>query len=144
MINSIIEAVSVSLNEEFGDDYEIHMEEIGQDLKEPCFFIVCLNPQAEQFLGNRYFRNIPFMVQYFPHTEKKQRECNEVAERMASCLEYITTDNDEKPILGTGMKWEVIDGVLNFRISYNLFVIKTEEQTAMETMQSQQNVKDGD
>ena len=44
MINSIIEAISISLNEEFGDGYEIHMEEIKQGLKEPCFFIACLNP----------------------------------------------------------------------------------------------------
>ena len=28
MINSIIEAISISLNEEFGDGYETHMEEI--------------------------------------------------------------------------------------------------------------------
>ena len=33
MINSIIEAISVSLNGEFGDDYEIHMEEIKQRSK---------------------------------------------------------------------------------------------------------------
>lgn len=50
MINSIIEAISVSLNKEFGDDYETHMEEIKQGLKEPCFFIACLNPTIEQFL----------------------------------------------------------------------------------------------
>lgn len=40
MINSIIEAISVSLNGEFGDDYEIHMEEIKQGLKEPCFLLL--------------------------------------------------------------------------------------------------------
>lgn len=44
MINSIVEAISCSLNKEFGDDYEIHNEEIKQGLKEPCFFIACLNP----------------------------------------------------------------------------------------------------
>ena len=33
MINSIIEAISCSLNKEFGDDYEIHNEEIKQGLK---------------------------------------------------------------------------------------------------------------
>ena len=42
MINAIIEAVSVSLNSEFGDGYEIHMEEIEQGLEEPCFFISCV------------------------------------------------------------------------------------------------------
>ena len=32
MINALIEAVSISLNGEFGDGYEIYMEEIKQDL----------------------------------------------------------------------------------------------------------------
>ena len=32
MTNSIIEAISISLNEEFGDGYEIHMEEIKQEM----------------------------------------------------------------------------------------------------------------
>lgn len=52
MINSIVETISCSLNKEFGDDYEIHNEEIKQGLKEPCFFIACLNPNNNLFLGN--------------------------------------------------------------------------------------------
>lgn len=48
MINAIIEAISVALNGEFGDSYEIHMEEIEQGLEEPCFFIFCLNPSSDQ------------------------------------------------------------------------------------------------
>ena len=62
MINSIIEAISISLNEEFGDGYETHMEEIKQGLKEPCFFITCLNPTTELFLGKRYFRTNQFCI----------------------------------------------------------------------------------
>ena len=44
MINKILDAISNALNEEFGDEYEIYSEDIKQDLKEPCFFIICLNP----------------------------------------------------------------------------------------------------
>ena len=92
MINAIIEAVSVSLNSEFGDGYEIHMEEIEQGLEEPCFFISCLNPSNDLFLGKRYFRTNPFCIQYFPESREKQRECNSVAERMYGCLEYVTLE----------------------------------------------------
>ena len=60
MINAIIEAISVALNGEFGDRYEIHMEELEQGLEEPCFFIFCLNPSSDLFLGKRYFRTNPF------------------------------------------------------------------------------------
>ena len=44
MINSIIEAISIALNAEFGDDYTTYTEEQEQGLKEPCFFISTLEP----------------------------------------------------------------------------------------------------
>lgn len=143
MINSIIEAISISLNEEFGDDYETHMEEIKQGLKEPCFFVTCLNPTTELFLGKRYFRTNQFCIQYFPETNEKQRECNGVAERMLQCLEYITIYGEDKPIMGTKMKYEVVDGVLNFFVNYDCFIRKIEQQTPMESLQASTNVKEG-
>lgn len=143
MINSIIEAISISLNEEFGDGYETHMEEIKQGLKEPCFFITCLNPTTELFLGMRYFRTNQFCIQYFPETNEKQRECNGVAERMLQCLEYITIYGEDKPIMGTKMKYEVVDGVLNFFVNYDCFIRKTEQQTPMESLQASTSVKEG-
>lgn len=144
MINSIIEAISVALNGEFGDSYEIHMEEIEQGLEEPCFFIFCLNPTNDQFLGNRYFRTNLFCIQYFPATEEKQRECNHVADRLYECLEYITMDGDNKPIRGTKRNCEVVDGILHFFVNYDFFTYKTEEQTIMDEMQSTTKVKEGD
>lgn len=143
MINSIIEAISISLNEEFGDGYETHMEEIKQGLKEPCFFITCLNPTTELFLGKRYFRTNQFCIQYFPETNEKQRECNGVAERMLQCLEYITIYGEDKPIMGTKMKYEVVNGVLNFFVNYDCFIRKTEQQTPMESLQASTSVKEG-
>lgn len=143
MINSIIEAISISLNEGFGDGYETHMEEIKQGLKEPCFFITCLNPTTELFLGKRYFRTNQFCIQYFPETNEKQRECNGVAERMLQYLEYITIYGEDKPIMGTKMKYEVVDGVLNFFVNYDCFIRKTEQQTPMESLQASTSVKEG-
>lgn len=143
MINSIIEAISISINEEFGDGYETHMEEIKQGLKEPCFFITCLNPTTELFLGKRYFRTNQFCIQYFPETNEKQRECNGVAERMWQCLEYITIYGEDKPIMGTKMKYEVVNGVLNFFVNYDCFIRKIEQQTPMESLQASTNVKEG-
>lgn len=144
MINSIIEAISVSLNAAFGDDYEIHMEEIKQGLEEPCFFIQCLNPGMEQFLGKRYFRQNLFCIQYFPKSDEVVRECNDVAEAMYFCLEYITCKGDDKPIRGTKMHHELVNGVLNFFVNYDLFVYKTEEKVNMEELEIDTSVKEGD
>lgn len=144
MINSIIEAVSVALNGEFGDGYEIHMEELKQGLEEPCFFIFCLNPTKDLFLGKRYFRTNQFCIHYFPATQEKQRECNSVAERMYQCLEYITLDGDDRPLRGTNMKHEVVDGVLSFFVHYDCFVYQaTGRQESMEEMATRTNIKEG-
>ena len=143
MINKIIDGISISLNAEFGENYKIYTESIEQGLKEPCFFITCLNPTTELFLGKRYFRTNQFCIQYFPETNEKQRECNGVAERMLQCLEYITIYGEDKPIMGTKMKYEVVDGVLNFFVNYDCFIRKTEQQTPMESLQASTSVKEG-
>ena len=139
MINGIIEAISISLGAEFPDDkYEFHMEEIKQGLTEPCFYIAVLEPNNAQFLGVRYDTTNGFVIQYFPESKDAyQRECNDVAERVVDCLKYITVDGEEKPIRGTKMKYQVVDGVLNFFVHYDLMVVKPKNETAMETMQSE-------
>lgn len=146
MINSIIRAISITLDAEFDEkEYSFHMEEMKQDLKEPCFFIACLNPTHELFLGKRYFRQNQFVIQYFPEsTEELQSECNAVAERMTWCLEYITVPGEDKPIMGTKMKYRIIDGVLNFFVNYDCFVRRVGQNEAMETLESNTGVKEGD
>ena len=128
MINSIIEAISISLNEEFGDDYTNYMEEVKQGLKEPCFFISCLNPTQKLFFGKRYFRENQFCIQYFPLNKMREKEeCNDVAERLFDCFEYITVTGDL--VRGTKMKYEIADGILNFFVNYDMFVYKKADTT---------------
>lgn len=139
MINTLIESISVALNMEFGDDIYVCMEEIKQDLKEPCFFISCLNPVSRLYMGQRYFRQNKFCIQYFPETEERQRECNDIAERMIQCLEYINTS--EGPVRGANMKYEVIDQVLNFFVNYDMFVYKATKHTPMEKIEISTELK---
>ena len=140
MINSIIEAISISLNAEFGDEYTTYIESVEQGLKEPCFFVFCINPTSRVFLGNRYFGQNQFCLQYFPVDKDKAREeCNAVAERLYSCLEYITITGDF--IRGTKMKCEMADGVLNFFVNYDFFVCKPVERIPMEEVAESVAVK---
>lgn len=146
MINSIIQGISITLDAEFnvkgGKVYETHMEEIKQGLEEPCFFIQCLNPTTELFLGKKYFRQNQFCIQYFPESDDKQTECNAVAERLTWCLEYITVNGDK--YRGTKMKSKVVDGVLNFFVNYDCFVYRVEDNTPMEEMTISTQPKEGD
>ena len=132
MINKIIDGISVAINAEFGDDYEIYTESVEQGLNEPCFSILCLNPTNEQFLGRRYFRKNQFCIHYFPQSEEKNKEINEVRERLFECLELITVDGDL--CRGTNMSSETSDGVLSFFVNYDMFMYKMQEGTP--TMES--------
>ena len=128
MINKIIDGISIALNAEFGDNYKIHTESVKQGLKEPCFFIVCLNPTNNQFMGNRYFRQNQFDIHYHPKsTDEKQQECMDVEERLFDCLELIRIDDGLQK--GTQMHGEMVDGVLHFFVNYDMFVYKIKNQT---------------
>lgn len=123
MINSIIEGISIALNTEFGERYTIYTGSVEQGLKEPCFFIFCLNPTSKVFLGERYFRTNQMCIQYIPLNEREEKEeCNAVAERLFNCFEYITVGEDL--IRGSKMSSEIVDGVLNFFVNYDLFTLR--------------------
>lgn len=141
LTDDISKAICIALDSEFntesGAAYEIHKEEIKQGLKAPCFFVQCINAVHEQTLGSRYHEENQFMVQYFPESKDSyQAECAAVSARLLWALEYITCIGDGKPIRGTGMHSEVVDGVLNFSVNYNLPIRKITEPTVMETLRS--------
>ena len=140
MINKIIDGISIAINAEFDDNYEIYTENIEQGLKEPCFSVLCLNPTIEKFLGKRYFRTNQFCIHYFPKSSEKSFECNEVIEKLHNCLELIEVDGDL--IRGTSIHAEIVDGVLSFFVNYDLFTYKhTETATSMEGLEHKTDVK---
>lgn len=141
MINTLIVSISIALNVKFGDKYKIHREAKKQGLEKPCFFIQCLNPTENLFFGKRYFRQNQFCIQYFPEDElHRNEECCAVAERLLSCLEYL--DASGNLVMGTKMRYEVVDGILHFFVNYDMFVYKVVESApALERIFSETHVK---
>ena len=140
MINKIKDGISVAINSEFGDGYEIYTESIEQGLIEPCFSILCLNPTIKKVLGNRYFKKNRFCIHYFPSSDEKRSECYEVIERLMDALEFITVDGDQ--CLGTNLHGEVVDNVLSFFVDYDMYVYKGKvNEPAMESVSYSSNVK---
>lgn len=134
MLNNVTAGIAIAIDQEFGDGYEIYTDELEQDLKEPCFFIMMLDPNIERRLSVRREVDVSMSIQYFP--KKGRAECNDVAERLALyALECITPYESDTLIRGKDMHWEVVDGVLNFFVTYNFFVYKVENpKPLMETM----------
>ena len=134
MINKIMDGISAKLNQAFGDGYEIYGDtDVIQGLKEPCFFIAILNPSFKKYVGLRYFVENPFVVQYFPKDAKDNAELHDVAFEMFQALEFITLP-DGDTLHGTSIEHEVVDGVLNFKVNYNMFVSKAEATELMEKL----------
>ena len=139
-VNMIIEAIAAALNGEFGEEYTVYAEDVKQGLSEPCFFISCINPASSLFLGKRYFRENLFCIQYFPRRQGRERaECNETAERLFKCLEYLEVSG--RFVKGTGMKYEVADGILNFFVNYDIYIQKKETLPAMEEVEKEITAK---
>ena len=140
MINSIIDAISVAINDKFGDDYEIYTEDIKQGLVEPCFSILCINPKEEQVLDKRYLSQNQFCVHYFPSTDHKRSECYGVIGQLSDCLQMISVDGDL--CRGTHMSAEIVGDVLSFFINYDMHVYKhRDSEPTMETMDYNTDVK---
>lgn len=144
MIQAILTAISISLYQTFGEDYEIYKEEVKQDLEEPCFFISCLQSTRKPLLGNRYLQINPFCIQYFPRSKEKGREeCNKVAEQMFWCLEWISIG--DLILRGTQM-WHKVDeeeAILHFFVNYDNLLWKKQEEVKMETYQTKMKLKGG-
>lgn len=132
MINGILKAMGAALNAEFGDRYTVIMEENMQELNEPCFFISCINTSVRLFPGRRYFRNNQFCIQYFPETGRINEECSGVAERLFSCMEYVSASGDL--MRGASMQYKIANGMLCFFVNYDCFVRKTGEFLPMESI----------
>lgn len=142
MIEAIISGISAKIYETFGEGYEIYSDRMAQDLNEPCFLISPLTHSQKSKLSNstykRWHRQYPFCIFFFPKRVGNQYTMNQtVAEKLYECLEYIQTDIGL--LRGTGMRYSIEDkDLLNFVVSYNLFVHKDDR----DEIPNMQSVKD--
>lgn len=68
MVNKLITGIGQAIRREFPETtYKIYTEKTEQDLKRPCFFILCVNQRREAKLNERFRLNSSFDVQYFPY-----------------------------------------------------------------------------
>ena len=133
MLNEIIKGVSMKLNATFGNRYRAYENDVKQGLKPPCFFIGVLKPELSPLVGRRYLSTNPLDIRFIPPDGGRNTEMFSVAAELLEALEYITL-SDGDMLRGTGMSYEVVDGVLHFFVSYNLTLIKPVEKIPMETL----------
>ncbi|GIQ63632.1 hypothetical protein PACILC2_22000 [Paenibacillus cisolokensis] len=137
-INDVRYAVHAALDAAF-PDVPIAGEEIKQNLSPPCFFVRLLGPAHAQELGRRYMRYHPFDVHYFAE-DRSNAAMYDMAERLTEALQWIVVAG--RPVLGTGMRFEIVDEVLHFFVEYNFHVwAPRPDDPAMQTLDVQEGIK---
>ncbi len=145
MTNLLTESISIALEEAFGEEYTVYDDSVEQGLKELCFFVQCLESTNNRYRGKRYYRTHQFCIQYFPRdTISPRPECETVANRLYDVLECLTLHDDQAQLWGKNMWHNVTDGILNFFVHYDLFVLKAIETPFMGTLEQQMRGKKGD
>lgn len=140
MLNAIIVGISQKIYETFGEKYTIYSEDVEQKLKTPSFLIVNLLNTNTKLLPPRYLRSYNFDVHYFPEDDRNARkEINEVSEKLKVALEYINVIDNS--VRGIKMTDEIVDDVLHFNVSYDLFVeLEPESVNRMQTLTLEENI----
>lgn len=104
------------------------------------FFIDLLTSTNRQYVGERYLRNYPFDIRFFPiDNNNKTAQIADVADRLIDCLKYITVDGNL--VRGVNMSYQIIDDVLHFMVEFNIIVIYVDEVEMMEDLEMDLNVK---
>lgn len=131
MIQKIVDGIIAAIRTEYDKSFRIYTESVEQGLKEPCFSVFCLKSSDEQKAGSRHNKTYPFNITYFPVSiDEPRMECLKVMESLYEVLSIIEVTSDK--LRGTNMSGEVVDGVLQFQVTYAFFLLKTKTETNME------------
>lgn len=135
MLDEILQGVAGALHALCGEA-EIYRDEVQQGLAPPCFFLGVLKPGYTPLLGRRSLYRCPLDVQYFPPEPGALGPLYTVAEALAGALEFIALP-DGSIAHGTGMSYQVEDGVLHFFITYSAALLRPAEPAPkMETLET--------
>jgi hypothetical protein len=116
-IHDVRDAVHAALEEVFPNIPVT--DEISQNLSPPCLYVQLLQPTQTQELGRRFMRNHPFDVQYFA-SEPGSDDLYAMAEQLIAALQQVEAAG--RPVRGTGIRFQITDGVLHFFVEYHFHV----------------------
>lgn len=140
MIQSIIDGIIKAIRIEYDRSFRIYTESVEQGLKEPCFSVLCLTGSDEQNVGTRRNREHLFNITYFPITNEPISECLNVMDNLYDLLSVIEADTSI--LRGTKMNGEIVDGVLQFQVTYAFFLLAIKNEDGMENIEVTTNGKE--
>lgn len=126
-MKEIIDALSIRLDQVFGDRYSIYLESVEQDLKTPCFFIQPIDSMDENMISNRKYRTVGFVIDYLPDDNSGHRsQFTEVREKLFDNLDTLEL-SDGVVIPTFGRNINISDDVLHFIFQCRYYVYMDKE-----------------
>lgn len=138
MIVTILEGVAKRLKEDF-PEMRVYVNEVEQGLNPPCFLLAVLEPGRTQMVGEWWRQEQLFDVQYFPETADS-RELYAIGSALFDTLETIALPDGG--LRGTGLRFEITDGVLHFFVKYTVFLRRKKAREHMEILHVKEHVKE--
>ena len=130
----LINAIAFALKERYG--YRIYAKELKQGFSDPCFFIEAL-PSHSRRIGSRRLKRLQaFTIHFFP---SEADEPESVGEELYSLLELVQVsekvfNGNSIHCRGSGMTYNVVDGVLHFSVNYNYHLLEEKLYPHMEAL----------
>ncbi|AFQ45160.1 phage tail terminator family protein [Desulfosporosinus meridiei] len=120
-VNSVLDGVIAALDQSF-PNIGTYSEESDQGLVEPYFYVKLFPMSQNQLLGQHYQRNHLFDIHYFAGSNEA---LHDMAEQLYDKLELISVDGGL--VRGSGMRHEIVNGVLHWFVAYNFHVKRSVE-----------------
>lgn len=141
MLSEVIAGIRDRLAIAFGDQCAVYTEKPEQAMEKPCFFIFPERPAAKTQPCFRTIFTVPVTVQYFPKSiGGESSEMLQVADRLFSELELIEAAG---VLLRQGeMKFEIVEKVLHFHVTYPYHSIHMETEDVMEELTVSSGLKE--
>lgn len=133
MTNEVVNGVIAAIKTAF-PLIPVYDNPVDQGLEEPSFSVRCVRPAHILFRGKRYHKTHLMEIVYFPTKTDRYTNSNDVAEQLFIHLEWINAGNDL--LRGENMEANYSnDKTLVFTVTYDYFVIKTDDQTMMDELE---------
>ena len=101
-------------------DVKIYKNKVEQGISLPCFFISQIDTEFEKKARNRFEINYLMNIRY--HSNNATRtNLEEIALNLFDILETLNIEGS-RPIYGRKLRYEVVDDILQFFVSYKLTV----------------------
>lgn len=113
----------------------IYAEDVAQGLKGGDFIVLLISDVQSARGPGRYRRNLVFDVLY--HPKRGRRECLAIGNELYLVLELIRLPSGDL-LRGAGMRYEAIDGVLHFKVSFEYGAERASAAEPMETLDLRQ------